>query len=132
MTTTETLPVPPLAIECLRKALDMSKRGESAVALGVVRGVVNTYPEFAPAWNALAGLHITRREALPAAIALSRCIELDPGHAPANVTLGEYAVRSGDLTSARRHFETALMRSEDLSDNRRAWATALLQRCKAS
>jgi tetratricopeptide (TPR) repeat protein len=120
---------PPLAIACLREALAIGERGDTSQALDIVRGVLRAYPELAPAWNALAGLHRARREPLAVAICLARCLDLDPGHGPANLALAEFALRIARPERARLHILAALRRAGDLSPRRRAWAEALSRHC---
>jgi len=126
---TQPVTVPPLAVECLRHAIEHGANGESESAIGATRGLLRVYPTFAPAWNVLATLHLWRQEWLSASIALDRCLELDPGHAPAGVTAAELALKCGNVAAARALLESALRRPEDLSPRRRAWAQALLRRC---
>lgn len=123
--------IPPIALVCLRRAARLAVYDPDR-AVSIARGILSAYPDFAPAWNALATFCRQRGDGLGFAVALDRCLQLDPAHAPANLSVAELLLVLGDRAGARRHIDRALERAEDLSPRRRAWAERIRDACSVN
>ena len=112
----------------LQTATRCARAGNTPRATRMAHTITRLAPDYPTAWNVLGDLWFVQGEALAAAIALDKCLALDPDAATAHATFGELALRAGVPTVARPHLERAL-RGDALPARRRTWVEALLRRC---
>jgi Flp pilus assembly protein TadD len=97
-------------------ALALSRRGSTSIdedkAIGILRGLVSTYPEDRYYWQGLGDCLRRRRAIEPAKEAYMRARALaKAGDATPSSKLGEIYLREGDLSSASFFLKEALQRS---------------------
>jgi cytochrome c-type biogenesis protein CcmH len=89
----------------------MSRRGDTADAVGILRSAIREHPRDAQLWIGLGNSLVDHARGLnpPAELAFARAAELAPNHPGPNFFLGLAKARSGDREGALRQWHAALV-----------------------
>lgn len=91
-----------------------------------LEATLERWPGDAPAWGALAGVHLARRDPAAAVVAARRAVALAPDSDPYRARLVEAATAAEDFALAAAAAEPLVARNPGSADHRAALATALV------
>ena len=100
-------PYDPLANRQMKKGIELMNSGHLGAAEDVFSRIINSYPDFAEAWNKRATVRFFRGNDTGSASDILQVIKLEPRHFGALSGLGMIRVRAGDFEGALKAYKAA-------------------------
>ncbi len=102
-------PTPPRGHAFLELGERLRRRGQFAAAATVTSAGLGHYPDLAAAHDLLGRIRADQHDDVAAMAAWQAALECDPGNVGARKGLAFLAFRTGDLSAAERHLESAVL-----------------------
>ena len=100
-------PYDPFVNQQMKKGIEFMNSGHLGDAEDVFSRIINSYPDFAEAWNKRATVRFFRGNDTGSASDILQVIKLEPRHFGALSGLGMIRVRAGDLEGAIKAYKAA-------------------------